>query len=433
MTELTHPLLQKAMCFRGLFFLIVFWTGSLPARCQTYNPNVLPLGDKEALMGNTGTGGIASVGAVYYNPGCLPMVKGNSFSLSGSAYMKYRFSAEPLVNFGNTPVNFSGTGYQSIPTSLIMVRGWKKWYLGFSVLIPMQFAYEGQETWLIPASGQNLKLKLLANYSEQSTLAGLTFARRFENGWSAGLSIFGRAYRYLSTNEARGTLENDPAYVVQVDNRTQGMPIDLLLVGGVQKMWDHWNLGLCITSQGIPLFGTGSYYDFYYSNFDGQGNEERTEVDIIDSRVVYKTPLDIRAGVVFHPGDHVLFALDGAYRMGLQYNTFVNQPSFDSRESLKGNYRVNAGTELRASDKLAFYLGGSYTPTTLKATEGDIGQDFWAGFLGWKLSSEHVDSSVGFFYSYGKGTGTLTSDEGGGKSTQLYEFMGITLGTNYKF
>lgn len=49
--------------------LVVALALARPAHAQlSYNTNILPLGDKEALLGNTGTGGLGSTGAVFYNP-----------------------------------------------------------------------------------------------------------------------------------------------------------------------------------------------------------------------------------------------------------------------------------------------------------------------------------------------------------------------------
>ena len=49
---------------------------SLSVQAQNVNNlNLLPLGDKESLMGNTGTGGVHSTGAVFYNPAALTQLE----------------------------------------------------------------------------------------------------------------------------------------------------------------------------------------------------------------------------------------------------------------------------------------------------------------------------------------------------------------------
>jgi len=101
------------------------------------------------------------------------------------------------------------------------------------------------------------------------------------------------------------------------------------------------------------------------------------------------------------------------------------------REELIGNYRASLGSELQVSEAIAWHLGASYTPSLIKETEERFGQDFWSVYTGAKRVSGHVETSLGFFYSLGKGEGDLNI--GKGTTTFLYEYMGFFLGTNYRF
>jgi hypothetical protein len=395
-----------------------------------YNPNILPLGDKESLMANTGTGGLNSTGSVYYNPGALTQVEGNSLSLSGSAYMQFRFEATPVFTFEGTDLDYSGKGYQTIPTSLIVVRTYKDWYLAYSILIPMSFSFEGPSTWVIPVNDQQVKMKMLQNYDESIFMAGVTAARKLGNGWSAGVSFYGQAYSYLSSIDLRGGIIENPDLIVQSSSRNTLYPVNLLIIGGIHKNWEKWGFGLRAEAPNIYLFGTGNYYDYWYNNFGGQDNIVVSETDLENIKGKFRTPLDLRMGTVFRPSGKLTLALDFAYRFGLEYDIY-EEPGIESHESLKGNYRINGGLEYFWRENFALYGGGSYTPTTLKETETRYGQDFWAVFAGGKMFSRYFETSAGLFYSLGKGEGTLAA--GAGKSTQLYEYVGFVLGTNYKF
>lgn len=401
----------------------------LPAQ-SVYNPNVLPLGDKEALMANTGTGGLSSTGAVYYNPGALTMLEGNSFSLSGSAYLRFRFEGKPIANIAGTNLNYEGNGFRTIPTSVIGVRQRGDWYLGFSVLVPMEFTFEGQQDWNIPVSSQELNLKLLQNYQEKLFLAGLTVARSLGKGWSAGITLYGQTYTYLSTIDLRGSLSESPDAIVQATRRERRAPVDLLLIGGIHRRWNKWNLGLRIAAPSINLFGTGDYYDFSYNNLGGPGNVMRSETDIADTGVKFLTPLDLRVGAVHHPNESWQLALDIAYRFPLRYIIFDDE-QLDQEDHTQGNFRINGGFEYRFKDNMALYGGASYTPTTLEETDETFGQNFWGLFAGGKLFTEHIETGIGLFFTRGKGEGKLAVGEG--SATQLYEYLGAVLGTNYRF
>ena len=397
---------------------------------SAYNPNILPLGDKESLMANTGTGGLSSTGAVYYNPGALTMVEGNSFSLSGSAYLRFRFEGKPIANIAGTDLDYKGNGFRTVPTSVIGVRRRGSWHLAFSLLVPMEFHFEGQQTWNIPLAGPTLKLKLLQNYQEKIFLAGLTAARNLGKGWSAGITLYGQNYTYLSTVDLRGAIVDNPDVIVQATHRERLAPTDLLIIGGLQRRSDKWNLGLRIAAPSIRLFGTGDYYDYVYSNLGGPGDTESSELDVVKDNVKFNTPLDVRVGAVHHPGHKWQLALDAAYRFPLKYSVFEDE-RVDRQENTKGNFRINGGFEYRLKEKLALYGGASYTPTTLQETDEIFGQDFWAIFAGSKLFTEHIETGIGIFYTLGEGEGNLAVGEG--KATQLYEYFGITLGTNYRF
>ncbi len=397
---------------------------------SAYNPNILPLGDKEALMANTGTGGLSSTGAVYYNPGALTMLEGASFSLSGSAYLRFRFEGKPIANIAGTDLNYEGAGFRTIPTSVIGVRQRGDWRLAFSVFVPMEFTFEGQQNWNIPINGQELDLKLLQNYQEKLFLAGITAARSLGGGWSAGISLYGQTYTYLSTIDLRGTLSESPDAIVQATRRERRAPVDLLIIGGIHRRWDKWNLGLRIAAPSINLFGTGDYYDFIYNNLGGPGEVERSETDIVDAGVKFLTPLDLRVGTVHHPNEKWQLALDIAYRFPLQYIIFEDE-QLDRENNTQGNFRINGGFEYRFKNNMALYGGASYTPTTLEETEETFGQNFWGLFAGGKLFTEHIETGIGLFFTRGKGEGNLTVGEG--TATQLYEYLGAVLGTNYRF
>jgi hypothetical protein len=395
---------------------------------SAYNPNLLPLGDRESFMANTGTGGLRSTGAVFYNPGALPQVEGDRFSLSGSAYMRFRFEADPIAQVAGNALKYRGAGIRSVPTSVILVHRVGAWYLGLGMLIPMAFHFEGQEDWSVPVDGLILDLKLLQNYQESVSMYGLTAARSLGRGWSAGLGVYAQRYRYLLTIDLKGNLQIDPSRLVRETLRERRAPFNLLLMAGLLKRWDKWSLGLRIMAPAVYVFGKGDYYADRFNNVGGQ--VETSTIDLQDIPVRFHTPLDVRAGLTYTPHVRWTLALDLSFAFPLQYAVFPDTP-LDIEENTNGNFRFSGGLEYRWHDNFAVLGGGSYTPTTLRENEDLFGQDFWSAHLGGKLFTEHVEFGLGLFYILGRGEGLLAV--GQGRTSERFEYAGFAVGTNYRF
>jgi hypothetical protein len=223
---------------RFLPLVAIFIMAALPhgAIAQlSYNTNILPLGDKEALLGNTGTGGLGSTGAVFYNPAALTLLEGSSFSLSGSAYMQYSFKTKPFAVIDGNVLDYSGSGFQSVPTSLVMARSLGTWKVAFSLLVPTQFKYEGQQDWRLTVGGTPYRLKILQNYSEAIFMGGLSVARKINDRWSWGVSVYGQYFSYLSFSDVRFSNIDDPTKISLSSSRDQRAPVSLYVLAGLHR------------------------------------------------------------------------------------------------------------------------------------------------------------------------------------------------------
>jgi hypothetical protein len=394
-----------------------------------FNPNIIPLGDKESLMGNTGTGGIKSTGAVYYNPAALTMLEGNSFSLSASAYMRYKATADPIAVLGDEELVFEAQDYQSIPTSVIMVRKKGDWVLALSILIPLDFVYDGQDSWNISIDNFTTRFQAIQNYRENVFLAGLSGSRDLGNGFSVGATVYGSSYNLNSFVDINATIQTLPDLLSVNTTRTRVSPVDLLLIAGIQKRFEKWNLGLTITTPNIPVIKNGSHYEYSFNNLTNPTTSSL--VDERDLKGQFKYPFEFRFGAVYNPSSQTQIAVDLSYRTERDFYAFEDYQEEDFFRDTKGQYRASAGIEQGLSEKFSLYLGGSYTPSSLESAEFDAGEDFVGGYTGIKLFTEHLETSAGFFYSWGRGERFI--EDLGTTSTQTYEYFGFILGSNYKF
>ena len=412
----------------ALPFLMALMGGPLAAQTGV-NTNILPLGDKESLMGNTGTGGLGSTGAVYYNPAAMTQLEGTSFSLSGSAYMRYEFAGEPAAVIDGNELNYTGTGYQTVPTSVIMLRRTGDWHLGFSVLVPSQFRFEGVNTWDLSIAGRDVDFRLDQGFEESLFLAGLSAARKLDDHWSIGISLYGQNYSYLATVDSRLQLSDSPELLGQTSQRVKFAPTGLLPVLGLHRAGEHVDLGLRVSLPSVRLWGQGSYYDFTYSNLGGVGTGSSSVVDIAETDADHRTPLDIRLGATIHASERLLLATDLSYGLGLDYDVLADPRAAFSRR-LEDTYRLSLGATYALSTERALLGGLSYTPSTYTENGITNSLDYLAFTLGAKVSGAHTETSAGFFHAFGKGDLPLDNGRAG---TQLYSYLGLFLGTNVKF
>lgn len=408
---------------RSVFFFLLLLSASGLLAQSAYNHNVLPMGDGEALMANTGTGGIGSPGAVFYNPGALTMLDGTSFSLSGSAYMQFSIKASPIAKIGNTELDYEANGFQTIPTSVVLVRQKKEWRLAFSVLIPYEFNYEGPTNWTVPLNNQDINLRLIQNYREKIFFAGLTAARKLGNGWSFGMTMNLQTYDLLSFTDLSTTIVGNQSVLIRSTNRQDIKVNNLYVIAGIHRTFEKWNMGLKVDLPTVKITGTGQYYDYNFSNVNGSG--EGVEINEEDIGANYEMPLSVRFGATFKPNSKWTMVADIGHAFDNRYNNY-DVSNVGQEEKAKGTLRTSLGMQYQLKEKTS--LHGGFAHAFAKINDSD--QDFWSGFMAVKFLTAHVESSFGLFYTQEQGDEEASD---GLISHQTSTFYGVFLGTNYKF
>jgi hypothetical protein len=395
-----------------------------------YNINILPVGDIESMMANTGTAGLTSTGAVYYNPSALTQLNENSFSLKGTAYTLFNFKADPVAVIGNQRLKYESNGFQSIPTTLIIVKKIKEWRAAFSVIIPMAFNYEGLTSWKIGESEALGELKVLQNYKERMMLIGLSFARKLNDRWSLGISAFGQSYSYLSYLDIKSTLNLDPEFLINNSSRERYNPFNFLFIAGINRTGEKWNLGLRISAPNIYLFGKGEYYYSNYYKPSATDPAEISEFSIENEKAKFETPLDLRIGLVHKSTDKLKLALDLSYTFGIKYDVF-DTPLYDNTPNFKASLRTSAGMEYSINNSMYSYFGFSFTPLKSALSTETFEQNFYTGTAGVRFNSKFIKASLGVHYTKGMGTRQFSGNADLVKET--YGYLGIFIGTNYVF
>jgi long-subunit fatty acid transport protein len=116
-----------------LLTLLIFSSTHAWAFSYTDNRGLLPIGEVESFMANTGAALSGSTGAVYYNPAGLASIDRHHISLSANSYLSTRSEVNPIQTIDGVDMNFSTKGLQAIPTSFVSTGQHEQWRYAFSV------------------------------------------------------------------------------------------------------------------------------------------------------------------------------------------------------------------------------------------------------------------------------------------------------------
>ncbi|KAB2818194.1 hypothetical protein [Phaeocystidibacter marisrubri] len=411
--------------FTRSFAVLALGVLSAPALSQgRFNQNIMPLGDKEALMANTGTGGHGSSGAVYYNPAALTELEGSSFSFSGNAYFSFDFKADPLVTLGNDELDFEGAGYRSLPSSMIGTRSFGDWVVAFSLLVPYHFNYEGKNDWIINSPSNPYNITITQDYREEYFLGGLSTAKKLGNGWSLGLTLTGQYYYSLFTTGSNGYFISDPTIASISQSRQTLESYTLFGVVGIQKKWEDFALGLRVSSPSIRLEGSGDYYQYSYIN-DGSSPPTSSVLDLVGKKVHQKNPMDFRLGFSYQVSKKIFWAMDVAYAMEVTHDYYEGEAPVDPVSP--ENIRISTGLNATIKEDIDSYFGISYNPYKEVVNGEERQQSLVSVSGGSRLKIANSVNTIGLFYAVSglESAARIGSED----SIQYQSYFGVSVGT----
>jgi hypothetical protein len=136
--------------------LLAFLAGGTSASADIYNRQIIPLGEREAFMGNAGTGDSADTGAVYYNPAGLAALGANRASVTGAVYLSFKTHTDATATFDNTHIPYDASGFITIPASYTAAIRRENYALAFSVLVPESLEVENKADIKTPNTTGNI-------------------------------------------------------------------------------------------------------------------------------------------------------------------------------------------------------------------------------------------------------------------------------------
>ena len=383
-------------------FLVTF-AAVEPLRADESNRNLLPFGERAAMLGNAGITS-AKGEAVYYNPANLARIEQPELSVSGSTYLKFELSTDALLELQGVDQPFDASGFVAIPATLVSTYDLGDWALATAVLVPDTFELKNRVTFEAP----DLRVTQLSDTRRNSLWLGLGAARQLTEELSIGLSAF-------ASNETRSDLSfvrvqvGDPAQVIrEVASNRDSSVFNLSAIAGVYwQPHPRLGLGARVHSAMLRLAGSGDIYQsLLQTGMDG-AMDESIEVAIDDIAMSRPLPWDVGLGVSFRPRDDLELMADLNVQLPATL-TAIDDPDLGVESvEVEAAPRASLAVEWAATSRLWLRAGLMINRSAYPTPEepGDPVEESYAGATGglaWQKG--RTTTGLGLFYLHSNPT-----------------------------
>lgn len=236
-------------------------------------------GTKSMLLGGSVIGGVEDLGAVYYNPGRLAVIKNPAFLLSASVYEYNALSASDAFGAKRSVSKAEVRGVPTLAAGTFKLRFLPKHFFAYAVMnrqlsdVSMSFKDEvTKEVFTTLPGDENFSAELaIANKSNEQWI-GLTWSHALSNKISVGVSsnLVSNTQTKGNSIELQAMAANDSVAIYQYRRSFTYSETGLLWKIGVAGSFGKWNLGLTIKTPMLSLSGSGSYnYQEFFSSIPG--------------------------------------------------------------------------------------------------------------------------------------------------------------------
>jgi hypothetical protein len=406
--------------------LVVGTTTTLAdADASASNPNLIPLGETEAFLGNAGVARATDTGAVYYNPSGLAELESGRISVSGAVYMSYSVQYQAALNVDNTNIPLKVSGFDTIPSTYVATRRFGDWVGAFSVIVPSSLSLNDHVSFNTPKTTTNVI------YSDQISdlWLGLSLAHKIGDHFSLGVSVYGM--QHSETLVIGADIEEGTTAFGTTQERTSLDALGLSAIVGATYIATDWlRLGLRAQTPFIQVHGTGDTYETLHP-LGGAGSTED-----ISAGGNWGKPFDFSLGAALSPAPWFTLLADVSLQLGLTYTEFPSSNDFGGTTSYKTTPRLNAGVEILPDPSYPIRVGFLYDPNANSGNPGDpgyAGEDFFGVTAGVGFASPHVKTCVGGFYLWSNGQATVSGSANNAVAPYNSTAFGALLTTAYAF
>lgn len=408
-----YPLIL--LCLLNLFFTPI-------SQAYVENPNLFPLGEQEAMMANTGVAITGSTGSVFYNPAGLAGLRDARISMSANSYMLTKTQYKPFDSFDGSDLDFTTSGLQAVPSSIVSAKRGQVWTYAFSVLVPQ----ESRMHEIADFETASYSTQLIQSGEARFILIGVSAAASLEDDLDFGYGCFMGNYtssgtRSVAAQPHAGSGLTNNAYFTQ----TESIDVKgILCNAGIQKpVSDKMRIGASLRLPFFRISGTGKYYVF---SQDITGAVQNSGIQKVQAQ--YDIPTDLSVGLTYQISEKLLVLADTSYQFPVSYKPFDGSAV---QIQTKATARFNFGAKYKLDETSKILGGFAQNPgaQTLQQV-GDLKEDFTIMQLGYEWTQNTAITGVSAFSAQSNGESMIAASRIGKVNTNSFGLI-ITGGFTY--
>ena len=389
-------------------------------------------GNTSILLSGNVTGSVTDIGLTYYNPSRLTEVENTGFAFNAKAY---QLSSIKVSNLFVEDSNINTTNFDGVPS---MAGGT---FSLFGTRFGYSFISKNKTDNNLSYNSDTLKDQILEIFPDAEAYRvstdvrtkikddwfGLTWAKKINENFSLGTSLFGSRYTYSGGSNINHTIQSDDNNVAFYQNtisfsqKSYGLFIKI----GANYNFDKIDVGLNVNLPYIELKNDGSFK--YNKVVAGAGDDFDAFYDYNYKELVAqrREPLGISIGSGIPIGKGKLH-LNVDYVSGLKIYDRVIIPSLDIgnddltpvlfKEERQNVVNFGAGVEIFISDRFKSYASFTtdynafisnaniFDLSTDDSREINIGEDFIHYSIGVDLKLNFASVIFGTTYTNSSAT-----------------------------
>jgi hypothetical protein len=356
---------------RAIFVIALL--GTTAAHADVANRNLLPMGEREAFLANTGNTSV-SPGASFYNPAGLALLEHSSIALSGTTFLRFEIETDAFLVVDGEDQPFEASGFLPIPASLISTYRAGAWTLATSVIVPDVIAFANRQTFVTDTTS----VTILQNNARNDLWLGGSLARRIGDRIAVGVSLFG-IYRTSANFVFFQVVRPEGVTQVTADSSTSVLGVSA--IGGVRvELTDRLALGARIQSPMVQVLASGEVYQSVLSTGEMGGLTEATaELEDVQDPL----PTDVGLGLSFRPFAALELMADVNVQLATPYAEYAeNEVTGASRVDVHPAWRASVAGELAIGDKSVVQLGAMWNTSAIRNTVDGGTREDYAGVTG---------------------------------------------------
>lgn len=393
---------------------------SLPTQAYIENRSLYPLGEAESQMANTGVAVRGSSGSAFFNPAGLASLRERSLSLSGNTFMQFKTDAKPFLVLDGKDLDFSASGTQVVPSSLVSTWTEGPWTMAFSVYVPELLRTSFIQNF--PTTNFEIELSRAIDY--QFLLFGLSAGGSFTTSLDFGAGCFFSQYQSSQMVSLVAKPKSGTGQAVIINNYNSIDTKGFLCQAGLQMNSSETNrLGMVLKLPIIQISGQGKY-----SRFTQDVAGARAATGIQDKAAKYSVPMDLSIGLSNTSINGVNFLFDLSYQFPEDFEAIEG---LSARTKAVGTFRYSAGIEYLLKENFKVRGGYGYNPGAIEIlADGDARENYQIFTTGIQYSSGPSTTGIGFYKADSKGESRLSATRMGSIQTSVTAIM---LNTGFAF